>query len=154
MDVGCYAVDLLRAAFGEPEVVSATAQTYDADPRIDLQTDAELRLPGGITALVRASFLGDDKGAMWVRVDGGDASLLATSVIVPQWGATLTVTDAEGAQLRDVTAEPGENSYARQLEHVRDVLADGSPSVLDARRAVGTMRVVDAIYRTAGLQPR
>ncbi|MFV9423632.1 Gfo/Idh/MocA family protein [Microbacterium sp. S1037] len=154
MDVGCYAVDLLRAAFGEPEAITATAQTYDADPRIDLQTDAELRLPGGIPALLRASFLGDDQGAMWVRVDGGDASLLATSVIVPQWGATLTVTSPAGEVLRSVAAEPGENSYARQLEHLRDVLAEGSESVLDARRGVGTMRVVDAIYRAAGLEPR
>ncbi|WP_150954822.1 Gfo/Idh/MocA family protein [Microbacterium testaceum] len=154
MDVGCYAIDLLRAAFGEPEVVTAIAQTYDADPRIDLQTDAELRLPGGITALVRASFQGDDEGAMWVRVDGSRASLWATSVIVPQWGATLTVTSADGHELRSVAADPAENSYARQLEHLRDVLADGSESVLDARRGVGTMRVVDAIYRAAGLQPR
>ncbi|MDU0345296.1 Gfo/Idh/MocA family oxidoreductase [Microbacterium sp. KSW2-29] len=154
MDVGCYAVDLLRTAFGEPEVVSATAQTYDADPRIDLQTDAELRLPGGIPALLRASFLGDDTGAMWVRVDGSEASLLATSVIVPQWGATLTVTSPDGEVLREVAADPAENSYVRQLEHLRDVLADGSESVLDARRGVGTMRVVDAIYRAAGLLPR
>ena len=154
MDVGCYAVDLLRAAFGEPEVVSAIAQTYDADPRIDLQTDAELRLPGGIPALLRASFLGDDKGAMWVRVDGTEASLLATSVIVPQWGATLTVAAADGTVLRSSAADLAENSYARQLEHVRDVLGSGAESILDARRGVGTMRVVDAIYRAAGLEPR
>jgi len=154
MDVGCYAVDLLRAAFGEPEVVSASARTYDADPRIDLQTDAELRLPGGIPAAVRASFLGDDAGAMEVRVLGNVASLRATSVIVPQWGATLTVTSPDGAVLREVAVDPAETSYARQLEHVREVLITGAPSILDARRAVGTMRTVDAIYRAAGLQPR
>lgn len=154
MDVGCYAVDLLRAAWGEPEVVSATAQISDADPRIDLQTDAELRLPGGIPALLRASFRGDDAGAMWVRVDGSAASLWATSVIVPQWGATLTVTSTDGSVLRSVAADPDENSYARQLEHLVTVLGDGSPSILDARRGVGTMRVVDEIYRAAGLQPR
>lgn len=154
MDVGCYAVDLLRAAFGEPEVVAASAQTYDADPRIDLQTDAELRLPGGIPAAVRASFLGDDTGAMEVRIEGGAASLRATSVIVPQWGATLTVTSPDGEVLRELAVDPAEYSYARQLEHLRDVLATGSASILDARRAVGTMRAVDAIYRAAGLLPR
>lgn len=154
MDVGCYAVDLLRAAFGEPEVVSASARTYDADPRIDLQTDAELRLPGGIPAAVRASFLGDDVGAMEVRVFGTAASLRATSIIVPQWGATLTVTLPEGEVLREVAVDPAENSYARQLGHLRDAVTTGAPSVLDARSAVGTMRTVDAIYRAAGLLPR
>lgn len=154
MDVGCYAVDLLRAAWGEPAVVSAQAVRYDADPRVDLQTDAELRLPGGVLASVRASFLGDDTGAMVMRVEGAAASLEATSVIVPQWGATLTVTAPDGEVLRSVGVDPSENSYTRQLQHLRDVLADGSESILDARRGVGTMRVVDEIYLAAGLQPR
>lgn len=154
MDVGCYAVDLLRAAWGEPEVASASARTYDVDPRIDLQTDAELLLPGGIPAAVRASFLGDDAGAMELRVSGDAASLRATSVIVPQWGATLRVTTPDGTVLREVAVDPAENSYARQLEHLRDVLTTGADSILDARRAVGTMSTVDAIYRAAGLLPR
>ena len=52
------------------------------------------------------------------------------------------------------TAVEGENSYARQLEHVVGVLRDGSPSPLDAALGVGTMRVVDDVYRASGLQPR
>ena len=102
---------------------------------------------------MRSSFLGDDQGAMSLRVSGSAAELLATSVIVPQWGATLRVTAGEKVLLEDKAAE-GENSYARQLEHLVAVLADGSPSLLDARRGVGTMRVVDDVYRAAGLQPR
>ncbi|WP_308291212.1 Gfo/Idh/MocA family protein [Microbacterium ureisolvens] len=153
MDVGCYAVDLIRAAWGEPAVESATAVLSGDDPRIDLQTDAVLRLPSGARACVRSSFLGDDQGAMSLRVSGSAAELLATSVIVPQWGATLRVTAGENVLLEDKAAE-GENSYARQLEHLVAVLADGSPSLLDARRGVGTMRVVDDVYRAAGLQPR
>lgn len=154
MDVGCYAADLLRAAWGEPRVVSAEAQLYPDDPRIDLQTDAVLELPGDIPARVRASFIGDDQGAMWLRVIGSDALLVATSVIVPQWGATLTVTAPDGRVLIEEKAAEGENSYARQLEHLVAVLASGEPSILDADKAVGMMRVVDDIYRAAGLQPR
>ena len=44
MDVGCYAVDLIRAAWGEPTVVSAEAVLSADDPRVDLQMDAELEL--------------------------------------------------------------------------------------------------------------
>jgi predicted dehydrogenase len=102
---------------------------------------------------VRSSFIGDDTGSMSLRVDGSDASLEATSVIVPQWGATLTVTAGDRVLIQERAAE-GENSYARQLEHLVTVLRDGSPSLLDADRAVGTMRVIDDIYRAAGLQPR
>lgn len=56
--------------------------------------------------------------------------------------------------LIDEEAAEGENSYARQLEHLVAVLRDGSGSILDADRAVGTMRTVDDIYCAADLQPR
>jgi predicted dehydrogenase len=153
MDVGCYAVDLIRAAWGEPAVESATAVLSDDDPRIDLQTDAVLRLSSGAPVHVRGSFIGDDQGAMSLRIEGSEARLAATSVIVPQWGATLRVSAGDGLLLEEKAAE-GDNSYARQLEHLVAVLADGSPSILDVRRGVGTMRVVDEIYRAAGLEPR
>lgn len=153
MDVGCYAIDLIRAAWGEPVVQSAVAILSEDDPRIDLQTDAALELPNGIPAQVRSSFIGDDTGSMAVRVTGAAATLEATSVIVPQWGATLRVT-AGGETLLDEKASPEDNSYERQLAHLAAVLQDGGPSILDASRGVGTMRAVDAVYRAAGLEPR
>jgi len=153
MDVGCYAVDLMRAAWGEPTVVSAEAVLSADDPRVDMQTDAEFELPGGIPARVRSSFIGDDKGSMSLRVTGDAASMEATSVIVPQWGAVLRVTVGDRLLVEEKAVD-GENSYVRQLEHVVAALRDGSPSPLDAALGVGTMRVVDDVYRASGLQPR
>jgi len=153
MDVGCYAVDLMRAAWGEPAVVSADATLYAGDPRVDLQMNAVLELPGGVPALVRSSFIGDDRGSMSLRVTGTVANLEATSVIVPQWGAEMRVTAGDRVLIEEKAAD-GENSYARQLEHLVAVLRDGSPSPLDAALGVGTMTVVDEVYRAAGLQPR
>lgn len=154
MDVGCYAVDLIRAAWGEPTVLSAQAVLSPDDARVDLQIDAALELPGGTPVGIRSSFIGDDQGSMTVRVEGSAATLVATSVIVPQWGATLRITSADGEVLREERAADGENSYVRQLEHVVDALRTGSPSELDAAAGVGTMTVVDEVYRAAGLLPR
>ena len=154
MDVGCYAADLMRSAWGEPKVTSAKAEIYDGDSRIDLQTDGVLQAPAGFPIKVRSSFIGDDKGAMSLQVVGSEARLEATSVIVPQWGATLTVTSPTGEVRVEASAQEGENSYARQLEELVAVLAAGAPSTLEASNGVGTMRVVDEIYRAAGLQPR
>ena len=117
MDVGCYAVDLVRAAWGEPTVVSAVAERYADDPRVDVQMDADLELAGGIPVHIRSSFIGDDTGSMSLRVTGSTAELEATSVIVPQWGAELRVTGGERVLIEEKAVE-GENSYARQLEHV------------------------------------
>jgi predicted dehydrogenase len=153
MDVGCYAVDLLRVAWGEPAVISADATLYEVDPRVDMQMDARLQLAGGIPVLVRSSFIGDDEGSMSLRVTGTAADLVATSVIVPQWGAELRVTAGDRILVEEKAVE-GENSYARQLEHVVAALRDDTPSELDASLGVGTMRVVDEVYRAAGLQPR
>ncbi|MGN6220427.1 MAG: Gfo/Idh/MocA family protein [Microbacterium sp.] len=156
MDVGCYAVDLLRAAWGEAHVQSASARLYDGDPRVDLQTDFVLSFDRGITARVRASFVGDDDGAMLLHVAGSAATLHATSVIVPQWGATLRVTSGDGILIDEKVAE-GESSYVKQLEHLRDVLAGEAPeasSPLRAADAARTMELVDDVYRAAGLEPR
>lgn len=153
MDVGCYAVDLVRTVWGDPTVLSAEAVRDESDPRVDLQTDAVLELPGGVPLGIRSSFIGDDAGSMTLRVEGAAASLTATSVIVPQWGAVLTVRAGDDVLLEE-RAEDGENSYARQLAHVVGALREGTPSELDAAHGVGTMRVIDEVYRAAGLEPR
>lgn len=153
MDVGCYAIDLIRAAWGQPVVESASAILYDGDPRIDMQMDAVLALPNGIPAQVRSSFIGDDTGSMSLRVAGSAATLEATSVIVPQWGATLRLTSGSETLIDEVAAE-ADNSYERQLAHLAEVVGDGTPSILDASRGVGTMQAVDEVYRAAGLDPR
>jgi hypothetical protein len=40
--------------------VSSTAQLYPEDPRVDLQTDAVLTLPGDTQAKVSATFIDTD----------------------------------------------------------------------------------------------
>ncbi len=153
MDVGCYAVDLMRAAWGEPTVVSAEAVLSADDPRVDLQTDAVLELPGGIPALrplvVHRRRPGQHvaAGHRGRREPGGDE----------RHRAAVGRGDARhrGRSRADRgEGREGENSYARQLEHVVASLRDGSPSPLDAALGVGTMRVVDDVYRASGLQPR
>jgi hypothetical protein len=90
---------------------------------------------------------------MTLHVTGEDAVLDATSVIVPQWGATLSVAAGDRV-IQAVAADPADNSYLAQLDHLAEVIRTGVPSILDAERGVGTMRTVDAIYRAGGLEPR
>ena len=135
MDVGCYAVDLMRAAWGEPTVVSAAAVLSADDPRVDLQTDAVLELagrhPGPRPLVVHRRRPGQHVAAG----HRGCRSLEATSVIVPQWGAVMRVT-AGDRMLIEEKAVDGENSYARQLEHVVAVAARrlAQPAGRGARR--------------------
>lgn len=153
MDVGCYAIDLLRVAWGDGAVVSASSTVYPDDPRVDLQTDFVLSFAAGVTARVRSSFIGDDEGRMELNVIGSAAALRATSVIVPQWGVTLRVAAGDEV-LVDEAADPSESSYVAQLEHLVDVLGRGGDSPLRADAAVATMETLDEVYRAAGLEPR
>ncbi len=150
MDVGCYAIDLLRAGWGRPEVTRASSVVYEGDQRVDMQTDVVAELPGGLPARVRASFIGDDAGAMTLRVTGSEGVLDATSVIVPQWGAVLRVTSGADVLL-EVTAAEGENSYVRQVAHIAAALRDDAPSILDAAR--GRRHDADGGRRLPGGRP-
>ena len=154
MDVGCYAVDLIRAAWGEPAVISAEAVLYADDPRVDLQTDAVLRAcgrhPGSRPLVVHRRRPGQHVAAG--HRDGRVTSRRRASSC--RSGARELRVTAGDRVLIEEKAVDGENSYARQLEHLVAVLRDGSPSPLDAALGVGTMTVVDEVYRAAGLQPR
>ena len=48
---------------------------------------------------------------------------------------------------------PGETTYDHQLAHVMDVLAGRAKPLTGGADAVANMRVIDAIYRAAGLEP-
>ena len=48
----------------------------------------------------------------------------------------------------------GRATYTHQLEAFVKLLRDGTPMATDARDAIANMRVIDAIYRRAGLPLR
>jgi predicted dehydrogenase len=49
---------------------------------------------------------------------------------------------------------PKKATYAYQLEAFRDAVIDGEPFITTTAEAVKNMKVVDAVYQAAGLEPR
>ena len=49
---------------------------------------------------------------------------------------------------------PGESSYTCQLRAFADAVLHGKPVLTPASDAVANMKVIDDIYRAAGLEPR
>ena len=153
MDAGCYSIHFLRHGLGEPDVVAATAVLSVDDPQVDLGMSFELAFPVGVVAEVACSFLGERDGAEVVtRVQGAHGVLEVTSLPVPQWGGTLTVSTADG-QVVEESADPTP-SYEYQLRHLVGVVRDGLPSSTEGADGLANMRVVDDVYRAAGLHPR
>ena len=149
MDAGCYAVHMARtfAGAGEPTVTRATVK--ERSPGVDATLQAELRFPDGVTATTT--------GSMWslprIRaVISGDAgSIKVLNPLAPHLIHRLTVSSPSGKRREKVT---GRATYSHQLEAFAAAVEQGAPFPTGVDDAVANMRVIDAAYRAAGLEPR
>jgi predicted dehydrogenase len=150
MDLGCYAVHLLRTLAGaEPTVDHATARVDRAG--IDSALTAELSFADGRSGEVTVSMVADGH-VQSARVVGSDGILEVRNPFGPQAGHELAVVTSAGRRVETVPPEP--TSYAAQLTAFVDAVLRQQPVPTGPEDAVATMRVIDACYRAAGLAPR
>ena len=150
MDLGCYPLHMVRTLAGaEPSVASAECRCER--PGVDLSTHARLNFPDGVTASVMTSMAEGVTRRAQVHVDCTEGSLTYVNAVQPYPSHSIKV------HLKDKTLKeqvPGETTYDHQLAHVMDVLAGRDTPQTGGADAVGNMRMIDAIYRAAGLAPR
>jgi predicted dehydrogenase len=150
MDAGSYTINVLRFLAGnEPEVVQATAKL--ASPGVDRRMDADLRFPNGITGHMRASLLSSDLLHISVRVTGERGTMSVLNFIAPHIYHRLTVHTPQGKRKEHVA---GDTTYTYQLRAFIRAITQGTPVPTDPIEAIANMRVIDAVYRQAGLHPR
>lgn len=145
----CYAVHALRLVGpGEPSVVSAkpTLRTPDVDRAMQVR----YTFPGGAT--------GESSTSMWshrllrfaLRVTGERGTMKVFNFIAPQYFNRLTVT----VGVKTSERVRGEASYTAQLRAFASAVNDGGPVLTPPADAVVTMRLIDDIYRAAGMPIR
>jgi predicted dehydrogenase len=150
MDMGCYVINIVRwLAESEPTVVSAEARLSSAD--VDRWMRAELRFADGRTARITCALLSSALLCLGARVWGSAGTLRVFNPIAPQYFHRLTVRTAEGVRREKVA---GDATYTHQLRAFARHVRSGEPITTDARDAVANMRVIDAVYRKAGLPLR
>lgn len=150
MDVGCYAVDMMRTFGGStPEVVSAQAKLRD--PKVDRAMAAELRFAGGHTGRILCSMWSKNLLQLSAKVvgDRGEVRLRVLNPLAPF--SRLSVRSGEGKRLERFSKR---SSYAYQLDAFAAAALRGEPVKTSPDEAVETMTVIDEIYRCAGLPPR
>ena len=151
MDAGCYAIHWARTLAGtEPEVVWAASLTRSPD--IDRRTEIDLAFPGGVSGHVLASMWSSSILRLMVRVEGTKGTLRVLNPIAPQFGSRMTV-EVAGEKRREKVAAEG-STYDYQLRAFVGAVRDGSPTLTPPAESVANMRVIDAAYRAAGLEPR
>ncbi|HWA66991.1 MAG TPA: Gfo/Idh/MocA family oxidoreductase [Mycobacteriales bacterium] len=146
----CYAVHVLRLlGSGEPTVESAQALLRGSD--IDRAMTATYSFPDGSTGSTSTSMWSRKMPQFSVRVTGTRGQLKVFNFIAPQFYNRLTLT-VDGKTTRERVR--GDATYTYQLRAFLAAVRDGGPVITDPRDAVLTMRVLDDIYRKAGLPLR
>ncbi len=148
MDVGCYAVHMVRTFGGStPEVVSAQAKLRD--PQVDRAMTAELRFAAGHTGRVRCSMWSSHLLQLSAKVVGDRGEMRVLTPVAPF--RRLSVRSADGNR---VERFPGRATYAYQLDAFAAAVLRGEPVKTTPEDAIENMTVIDAIYRAAGLPLR
>lgn len=151
MDVGCYAIHLLRTLAGaEPSVSHASARLLK--PGIDRLLIAEMRFADGRSGSIMASMLSRHLLKASARVIGTQATLEVSNPIAPQYYHRIRVRTAGGTRQETVAAQP--STYAAQLHAFVAAIRDGRPYPTGVDDAIANMRVIDACYTAAGLPRR
>ncbi|MEY8016641.1 Gfo/Idh/MocA family protein [Mycobacterium servetii] len=148
MDLGCYAVDMVRRFGGStPDVVSAQAKLRGAE--VDRVMTAELRFAGGHTGRIHCSMWSTDLPRLTVRVVGDRGELRLHPLIPFQ---RFSVRSAKGKRVENFAA--ARPTYAYQLDAFAAAVLRDQPIKTTPEEAIENMTVIDAMYRAAGLSIR
>lgn len=147
MDAGCYPISMVRYLMGgEPQVVSAKARLIKPD--VDSRMEADMLFPNGATGRIVCDMLSPRLFDSFLHVKGDEGEMKVISPFQPHWFHWITIRNAKGTWRGRVK---GDNVYALQLRAFASAIQSGTPILTDAQQAVGTMRVIDAVYKKAGL---
>jgi predicted dehydrogenase len=150
MDAGCYALHCLRLlGTGEPEVVSARALLRS--PKIDRAMSADFRFPDGARGHLETSMWSKRVLNLSAKVVGDRGTMHVFNFVAPQYYNLLSLT-IDGQTRRERVR--GGTTYVLQLKGFAASVLRGEPSLTPAEDAVTTMRLIDDVYRAAGLPLR
>ncbi len=153
MDAGCYAIDCIRLLGpGEPEVVAALATEHG--PGVDQAMSALLRFPDAATAWLDVSLTQGGKLRADVHVVGSRGQMRAQNFVHPHVRFRVTTKAGEHTESISTAPGPAQTTYLGQLRAFAAAVLRGEPFPTTPEHAIGTMELIDGIYRAAGLPPR
>ena len=150
MDLGCYPLHMIHYFSGmTPRVIRATAET--GPKNIDIAMDVALELDGGVTARMVCAMKKDSVINATFSARGDRGELRVINPIAPQRGHQLTVKTAAGEKNETV---PGDTTFTHQLRAFVKAVRGEAKFPTDGAEGIVNMRVIDDVYRAAGLPPR
>jgi D-xylose 1-dehydrogenase (NADP+, D-xylono-1,5-lactone-forming) len=142
MDVGCYCVSGSRLLAGEPTAVHGEA--HIGPTGTDWVFAGELRFPDEVIALF-------DCGTCLPSRDELEAIGTEGSLFLDDpWHCRTPVIELRRDDVERLELEPAD-SYRLQLENFSDAVRGEATQLLGREDAVAQARVIDSLYRSAGL---
>jgi predicted dehydrogenase len=151
MDLGCYPLHWMRQIAGtEPRVLSARAEQGAAN--VDISMQAELAFPGGLTGHMATSMADHEVFSTTLRVEGELGTLFVDNPLAPHNGHQFKLTLGSTETSENI---PGTGTtYRYQLIAFVDAVQNGKRLPTMGADAIANMRLIDAVYRAAGLPVR
>jgi len=150
MDAGCYAIHMARHLAGnEPQVVSAHAKLHS--PGVDRAMRAELLFGAGCTGRVTCSMWSSQLLHIGFRVTGDAGELRVFNPVGPNFYNRIALRGRGRRTVEHLSRRP---TYEFQLEAFCRAAGGGDAPITGVSDAIANMEVIDAVYRSAGLEPR
>ena len=150
MDLGCYPLHMIRYFSGlTPRVISAKAET--GPKNIDIAMEVDLELAGGATAKMTCAMKKDSVINATFMARGERGEIRVINPIAPQRGHQLIVKTGAGEKTETV---PGDTTFTHQLRAFVKAVRGEAKFPTDGAEGIINMRVIDDVYRAAGLPPR
>ena len=150
MDLGCYPLHMIRNFSGLATKVSR-ARAETGPKNIDIAMDVELELAGGATARMTCSMKkGAQLGASFIA-RGERGEMKVTNPVGPHWGNQVTVKIGADEKSESV---PGDTTFTYQLAAFIKAVRGEAKFPTDGPEGIVNMRLIDDVYRAAGLPPR
>ncbi len=150
MDTGAYAVHMLRTLSGrEPEVKAARVKL--AREKVDRWAQADVDLGDGATGTLTCALWSSTLLKVQARVVGEDGEMVAHNPVLPQIWHRLSVKAGGDKRVEHFSREA---TYTSQMRAFAEAVRAGEPSLCGPDDSIQNMRVIDAVYRAAGLPLR
>jgi predicted dehydrogenase len=151
MDVGCYVIHQLRSvAGGEPTVTAANAKL--SSPQIDRWMHAELTFPDGVVGRFTCALLAAAPPVADLVVHGSAGSLAVLFPTRPQLVGRIFLRRRGRPSVERVPSTG--STFRYQLESFAAAVRGGPLPLTPVADAVANLRVIDAVYASAGLARR
>ncbi|WP_081985515.1 Gfo/Idh/MocA family protein [Natrinema salifodinae] len=144
MDVGCYAVSLVRQVLGEPErAYASTTDTRDAG--VDTELTGVLEYADGATGRVSSGF--DTRGVQRYRIEAANGWVEVENAFDVPDGELQLEYRIDGR--RGVETFDPVDQFRLEIDHFADRVAAGRPPRTDGDEAIANMRALDALSESA-----